>query len=170
MRCLWQRMFLFYDRLIKYKEVKLMSFSILRSMEKLELSGYILFCFCINILLSYSRTINADSNLIWDFFKQLYDIQIFIVMALTLTVCVFHHKITKRKKVEIRCRTLVGATTFSIIFRYFADCMIILCLSFIISALLNTALRVSITGNIYLSCVFIFYMLITLERIRYENL
>ncbi len=145
--------------------------SIFRRMDRFELlSGYVL-CFCFNSMFDYSKSVNIDSYLLSNFLRQLYEYQILIVLLLSLTVVFFHFQMIRRKKVEIHCRIVVGDTIGSVVFRYFIDCLIILCIAFGISGILNAIAEINITNNRYLLYVFIGYILISSGRVRkYENI
>lgn len=145
--------------------------SIFRSIDRFELLGCYVLCFCINTMFYYSKTISLESHLLQNFLKQLYDYQALIILLLSLTVVVFHYQMVIRKKVEVHCRVVVGDTIRAIVFRYIIDGLIILCAGFVLSGVLNAIIGISIANNCYLLCVFVGYILISSWRVRqYENL
>lgn len=144
--------------------------SLFRPTDLLELSiGYI-FCFFLNLLLDYAKTLDLDSYLLDNYLENFIDCQPFIVLMLTFIVVVFHYQMLHRKKAEIFCRILVGATVFHITIRYIRDCLTILIFVYLISAFANVYLNFSIEGNFYLVFIFIMYILMSARQVRkYEN-
>lgn len=156
----------------KMEDVKnQMKKSIFRSIDRFGLLGCYVLCFCINTMFYYSKSIRMESYLLQNFLKQLYDYQVLVILLLSLIVLVFHYQMVIRKKVEVHCRVVVGDTIRAIVFRYIIDGLIILCVGFVFSGVLNAIVDISIANNCYLLCVFVGYILISSWRVRqYENL
>lgn len=122
-------------------------------------------------MLNYSKSISTESYLLQSFLKQLYDCQVLIMSLLSLTAAVFHYQMVSRKKVEVHCRVVVGDTIRVIVFRYVIDGLIMLCVGFAVSGVLNAITDINIADNLYLLFVFVGYMLISAWRVRqYENI
>ncbi len=144
--------------------------SLFRPTDLLELSIAYIFCFFLNLLLDYVKTLDLDSYLLITFLKNFIDYQPFIVLLFTFIVVVFHYQMLHRKKAEIFCRILVGATVFHITIRYIRDCLTILIFVYLISAFANVYLNFNLAGNFYLVLIFITYILISAGQVRkYEN-
>ena len=92
------------------------------------------------------------------------------MLLLTFIVIVEHYQMLNRKKVEIYCRILVGDTIQSAILRYIFECLIILGSAFVISMIINAILGIGLTNNIYLSGIFVVYILISSRMVsKVEN-
>ena len=144
--------------------------SLFRPTDLLELSIAYIFCFFLNLLLDYVKTLDLDSYLLITFLKNFIDYQPFIVLLFTFIVVVFHYQMLHRIKAEIFCRILVGATVFHITIRYIRDCLTILIFVYLISAFANVYLNFNLAGNFYLVLIFITYILISAGQVRkYEN-
>lgn len=144
--------------------------SLFRLIDRIELLSCYILCFGFNIMFDYVKTLSIDSYLLEIFFKQFYDYRGLIIFLLTFVVVIFHYQILNRKKVEVYCRVLVGDTIRSITIRYFLECLAILLIAFVISAIANVILGIGLTNNIYLSCVFVVYILISSVMVsRFEN-
>lgn len=144
--------------------------SLFRPTDLLELSIAYIFCFFLNLLLDYAKTLDLDSYLLDNYLENFIDCQPIIVLMLTFIVVVFHYQMLHRKKAEIFCRILVGATVFHITIRYIRDCLTILIFVYLISTFANVYLNFSIAGNFYLVFIFIMYILMSAGQVRkYEN-
>ncbi|CDZ23452.1 putative membrane protein [[Clostridium] cellulosi] len=144
--------------------------SLFRLIDRVELLSCYILCFGFNIVFDYVKTLSIDSYLLEIFFKQFYDYRGLIIFLLTFAVVIFHYQMLNRKKVEVYCRVLVGDTIRSITIRYFLECLAILLIAFVISAIANVILGIGLTNNIYLSCVFVVYILISSLMVsRFEN-
>ena len=145
--------------------------SLFRLPDMLELSIAYIFCFSLNLLLDYVKTLDLDSYLLKAFLKNFIDYQPLIVSLFTFIVIVFHYQMLERKKAEIFCRILVGGTVFSITIRYVLDCLMILIFVYLLSALVNLHFGFNLANNFYLVLIFVIYILISARRVRkYENL
>ena len=137
----------------------------------LELSIVYIFCFSLNLLLGYAKTLDLDAYILKDFLKKFIDLQPLIVLLFTFIVIVFHYQMLERKKPEIFCRILVGGTVFRITIRFVLDCLTVLISVYLLSALVNLHLGFNFAGNLYLLLIFITYILISARRVRkYENI
>ena len=144
--------------------------SLFRIVDVLELCTAYIFCFFLNVLLDYAKTLDLDSYILKAFVKNFIDYQLLIVLLFTFIVIVFHYQMLHRKKAEIFCRILVGATVFHITIRYIRDCLTILIFVYLISAFANVYLNFNLAGNFYLVLIFITYILISAGQVRkYEN-
>lgn len=135
--------------------------SLFRFIDRLELLSCYVLCFAFNIMIDYVKNLRIDSHLLQTFLKQFYDHQVLFIFLLTFIVVIFHYQMIHTKKVEVYCRILVGDTVRSATIRYIFDCLAILGIAFIISAIMSIVLHVSLTNNIYLSCIFGVYILIS---------
>lgn len=145
--------------------------SLFRLIDRVELLICYILCFGFNAMFDYVKTIDIDSYLLKSFFKQFYDYRGIIAFLLTLVVVVFHYQMLNRKKVEVYCRVLVGDTAWRVATRYIVDCLVILAMAFGISMIADIILSISLTNNIYLSCVFVIYILISSGMVsRFENI
>ena len=144
--------------------------SLFRPTDLLELSIAYVFCFFLNLLFDYVKALDLDSYLLKAFLKNFIDYQPLIVLLFTSIVIVFHYQVLQRKKAEIFCRILVGATVFHITIRYIRDCLTILLLVYLITVLANVYLNLNLASNFYLVLIFIAYILISARQVReYEN-
>lgn len=144
--------------------------SLFRLTDVFELCIAYIFCFFLNLLFDYVKTLDLDSYILKAFLKNFIDYQLLIVLLFTFIVIVFHYQMLQRKKAEIFCRILVGDTMFNITIRYVLDCMTILIFVYLLSALANVYLNFSLTSNLYLVPILITYMLISARQVRkYEN-
>lgn len=144
--------------------------SLFRIADVLELCTAYIFCFFLNLLFDYVKTLDLDSYILKAFLKNFTDYQPLIVLLFTFIVMVFHYQMLHRKKVEIFCRILVGDTVFHITIRYALDCISTLIFVYLLSALVNVYLNFSLTNNLYLVPILITYILISARQVRkYEN-
>ena len=144
--------------------------SLFRLTDMLELSIAYIFCFFLNLLFDYVKTLDLDAYLLKAFLKNFIDYQSLIVLLFTFVVIVFHYQMLYRKNLEIFCRILVGDTVFNITIRYILDCLTILIFVYLLSAFINVHLNFNLTGNFYLVLIFITYILISARQVRkYEN-
>ena len=145
--------------------------SLFRLTDMLELSIAYIFCFSLNLLLDYAKTLDLDAYILKAFLKNFIDYQPLIVSAFTFIVIVFHYQMLERKKTEIFCRILVGGTVFSITIRYVLDCLTVLIFVYLLSALVNLHFGFNLADNFYLVLIFVTYILISARRVRkYENI
>ena len=145
--------------------------SLFRPTDMLELSIAYIFCFSLNLLLDYVKTLDLDAYILKAFLKNFIDYQPLIVSLFTFIVIVFHYQMLERKKAEIFCRILVGGTVFSITIRYVLDCLTVLIFVYLLSALVNLHFGFNLADNFYLVLIFVTYILISARRVRkYENI
>ena len=145
--------------------------SLFRLTDMLELSVAYIFCFALNLLLDYAKTLDMDAYILKAFLKNFIDYQPLIVSLFTFIVIVFHYQMLERKKTEIFCRILVGGTVFSITIRYVLDCLTVLIFVYLLSALVNLHFGFNLANNFYLVPIFVTYILISARRVRkYENI
>lgn len=145
--------------------------SLFRLTDMLELSIAYIFCFSLNLLLNYVKTIDLDSYILKSFLKSFIDYQPLIVLLFTFIVIVFHYQMLQRKKTEIFCRTLVGGTVFAITIRYVLDCLTVLIFAYLLLTLVYLYFGFNLASNSYLALVFVIYTLISARQVRkYENL
>ena len=145
--------------------------SLLRPTDMLELSIACIFCFSLNLLLDYAKTLDLDAYVLKAFLKNFIDYQPLIVFLFTFIVIVFHYQMLERKKAEIFCRILVGGTVFSITIRYVLDCLTVLIFVYLLSTLVNLHFGFNLADNFYLVLIFVTYILISARRVRkYENI
>lgn len=144
--------------------------SLFRIVDVLELCIAYIFCFFLNVLLDYAKTLDLDSYILKAFVKNFIDYQPLIVLLFTFIVIVFHYQMLHRKKAEIFCKILVGDTVFHITIRYALDCIMILAFAYILSVLANVYLNFNLTSSLYLVLILITYILISARQVRkYEN-
>ena len=145
--------------------------SLFRLTDMLELSIAYIFCFSLNLLLDYAKTLDLDAYILKAFLKNFIDYQPLIVSLFTFIVIVFHYQMLERKKAEIFCRILVGGTVFSITIRYVLNCLMVLIFVYLLSALVNLHFGFNLADNFYLVLIFVAYILISARRVRkYENI
>jgi len=144
--------------------------SLFRIVDVLELCTAYIFCFFLNVLLDYAKTLDLDSYILKAFVKNFIDYQPLIVLLFTFIVIVFHYQMLHRKKAEIFCKKLVGDTVFHITIRYALDCIMILAFAYILSVLANVYLNFNLTSSLYFVPILITYILISARQVRkYEN-
>ena len=145
--------------------------SLFRLTDMLELSIAYIFCFSLNLLLDYAKTLDLDAYVLKAFLKNFIDYHPLIVSLFTFIVIVFHYQMLERKKAEIFCRILVGGTVFSITIRYVLDCLTVLIFVYLLSALVNLHFGFNLADNFYLVLIFVTYILISARWVRkYENI
>ena len=145
--------------------------SLFRLTDMLELNIAYIFCFSLNLLLDYAKTLDLDAYILKAFLKNFIDYQPLIVSLFTFIVIVFHYQMLERKKAEIFCRILVGGTVFSVTIRYVLDCLTVLIFVYLLSALVNLHFGFNSADNFYLVLIFVTYILISARRVRkYENI
>ncbi len=145
--------------------------SLFRLTDMLELNIAYIFCFSLNLLLDYAKTLDLDAYILKAFLKNFIDYQPLIVSLFTFIVIVFHYQMLERKKAEIFCRILVGGTVFSVTIRYVLDCLTVLIFVYLLSALVNLHFGFNLADNFYLVLIFVTYILISARRVRkYENI
>ena len=145
--------------------------SLFRPTDMLELSIAYIFCFSLNLLLDYAKTLDLDAYILKAFLKNFIDYQPLIVSLFTFIVIVFHYQMLERKKAEIFCRILVGGTVSSITIRYMLDCIAVLIFVYLLSVLVNLHFGFNLADNFYLVLIFVTYILISARRVRkYENI
>ncbi len=144
--------------------------SLFRFVDALELCTAYIFCFFLNLLFDYVKTLDLGPYILKDFFKNFTDYQTLIIFLFTFIVIVFHYQMLHRKKTEVYCRILVGDTILNITIRYSLDCLMILGFVYLLSILINVYLNFNLTSNLYLVFIFITYILISARQVRkYEN-
>ena len=144
--------------------------SLFRIVDVLELCTAYIFCFFLNVLLDYAKTLDLDSYILKAFVKNFIDYEPLIVLLFTFIVIVCHYQMLHRKKAEIFCKILVGDTVFHITIRYALDCIMILAFAYILSVLANVYLNFNLTSSLYLVPILITYILISARQVRkYEN-
>ena len=145
--------------------------SLFRLTDMLELSIVYIFCFSLNLLLDYAKTLDLDAYILKAFLKNFIDYQPLIVSVFTFIVIVFHYQMLERKKTEIFCRILVGGTVPTITIRYMLDCIAVLVFAYLLSAFVNLRLGFSLADNFYLVLILVTYILISARQVRkYENI
>ena len=145
--------------------------SLFRLTDMLELSIAYIFCFSLNLLLDYAKTLDLDAYVLKAFLKNFIDYHPLIVSLFTFIVIVFHYQMLERKKAEIFCRILVGGTVLSITIRYVLDCLTVLIFVYLLSALVNLHFGFNLAGNFYLVLIFVTYIQISARQVRkYENI
>lgn len=145
--------------------------SLFRLTDMLELSIAYIFCFSLNLLLDYAKTLDLDAYVLKAFLKNFIDYHPLIVSLFTFIVIVFHYQMLERKKAEIFCRILVGGTVFSITIRYVLDCLTVLIFVYLLSALVNLHFGFNLADNFYLVLICVTYILISARWVRkYENI
>ena len=144
--------------------------SLFRPTDILELSIAYIFCFFLNLLFDYGKTLDLDSYLLEAFLKNYMDYRTLIVLVFTSIAIVFHYQMLRRKKAEIFCRILVGATVFHITIRYIRDCLRILIPVYFLSVFANFYMNFNLASSFYLVLILIAYILISARQVRkYEN-
>ncbi len=68
--------------------------SLFRLTDMLELSIACIFCFSLNLLLDYAKTLDLDAYILKAFLKNFIDYQPLIVFLFTFIVTVFHYQMT----------------------------------------------------------------------------
>lgn len=149
---------------------KSMKKSLFRIADVLELCTAYIFCFFLNLLFDYVKTLDLAFYTLKAFLENFMDYQQLIVLLFTFIVIVFHYQMLHRKRTEIFCRILVGDTVFHITIRYALDCIMILIFAYLLSAFANVYLNFSLSSNLYLVLIFVAYILISARKVRkYEN-
>lgn len=144
--------------------------SLFRIADVSELSIVYIFCFIINILIEYVKTLDIDSYILQVFIENFINYQLLIVLFFTFIVIVFHYQMLQRKKEEIFCKILVGDTIFNITIRYILDCLVILTFIFLLSIIVSIYFDFNLINNLYLVLVFIIYIIASARRVqKYEN-
>lgn len=144
--------------------------SLFRFADALELCTAYIFCFLLNLLFDYVKTLDLDSYMLKNFFENFTNYQALIIFLFTFIVIVFHYQMLYRKKTEVYCRILVGDTIFHITIRYSLDCLMILGFVYLLSTLVNVYFNFNLTSNLYLVFIFITYILISASQVpKYEN-
>lgn len=144
--------------------------SLFRFVDRLELCITYLFCFSLNLLFDYVKTLSLDSYILKAFLENFMDYQILINFLFTFIVVIFHYQMLQRKKTEIYCRILVGDIISKITILYTLECLMILGFVYLLSIVINIYLNFSLTSNLYLVCIFIIYILISTSQVgKYEN-
>ena len=121
--------------------------SLFRLTDLLELCLAYSFCFSLNLLMDYAKTLDLDAYILKAFLKNFIDYQPLIVSLFTSIVIAFHYQMLERKKAEIFCRILVGGTVFNIAIRYMLDCI-----SVLIFVYLATVYKGNIIKNLIMDC------------------
>ena len=113
----------------------------------LELSIAYIFCFSLNLLLDYAKTLDLDAYILKAFLKNFIDYQPLIVFAVYVHCDSFPLSNAGEKKAEIFCRILVGGTVFNITIRYMLDCLTVLISVYLLSAFVNLHLGFNLANN-----------------------
>ena len=144
--------------------------SLFRFVDRLELCITYLFCFSLNLIFDYVKTLSLDSYILKAFLENFVDHQTLINLLFTFIVVVFHYQMLHRKKTEIYCRILVGDILFNITIRYTLECLTILGLVYLLLIVINVYLNFNLTSNLYLVCIFVIYILISASQVgKYEK-
>ena len=75
--------------------------SLFRLTDLLELCLAYSFCFSLNLLMDYAKTLDLDAYILKAFLKNFIDYQPLIVSLFTFIVIAFHYQMLERKKAEI---------------------------------------------------------------------
>ena len=144
--------------------------SLFRFVDKFELYITYLFCFSLNLIFDYVKTLSLDSYILKAFLEIFMTHQTLINFLFTFIVVIFHYQMLHRKKTEIYCRILVGDTILNVTIRYALECLMILGFVYLLSIAINIYLNFSLTNNLYLVCIFVIYILISAIGVgKYEN-
>lgn len=144
--------------------------SLFRFVDRFELCIAYLFCFSLNLIFDYIKTLSLDSYILKAFLENFMDYQTLINFLFTFIVVVFHYQMLHRKKTEIYCRILVGGTILNITILYTLECLMILGFVYLLSIVINICLNFNLTSNLYLVFIFVIYILISAIQVRkYEN-
>lgn len=144
--------------------------SLFRFWDKIELCILYVLCYFLNFSFDYIKTVDLNSYILKAFLENFMEYQSLIIFLFTFVVIVFHYQMLHRKKIEIKCRVLVGDTILNIFLLYTLDCLIILGFVFLLSILINIFYNINLTSNLYLACVFVIYILISgIQVWKYEN-
>lgn len=144
--------------------------SLFRFVDRLELCITYLFCFSLNLIFDYVKTLSLDSYILKAFLENFVNHQTLINLLFTFIVVVFHYQMLHRKKTEIYCRILVGDILFNITIRYTLECLTILGLVYLLLIVINVYLNFNLTSNLYLVCIFVIYILISASQVgKYEK-
>jgi len=145
--------------------------SLFRLTDVLELCVAYAFCFSLNLMFDYVKTVEIDSYILKNFLENFLGYQSIIVILSTFLVVVFHYQFSSRKKAEVFCRILVGGTIFNIIVRYSLDCLTLLICVYLLSVAANAYLGFGLSSNLYLVLIFIVYILISTRQVqKYEDI
>lgn len=140
--------------------------TLFRIIDVSELSIAYIFCFMINILIQYIKTLEIDSYILQVFIQNFIDYQLLIILLFTVIVFVFHYQMLQRKKEEIFCKVLVGCTIFNITIHYIMDCLAILISVFLLSMIVSMYFHFKLVNNIYLFLVFIIYIIVSARKVE----
>lgn len=152
------------------ENIKAMKKSLFRIPDVLELCSAYIFCFFLNTLFDYIKTLDLESYILKEFLNKFTNYQQLIVLLFTFIVIVFHYQMLHRKKTEIFCKKLVGDTIFNITIRYILDCLMILIFIYLLSALVNVYFNFNLINNLYLVGIFVVYIIISAREVqKYEN-
>jgi len=144
--------------------------SLFRFVDRFELCIAYLFCFSLNLIFDYVKTLSLDSYILKAFMENFMDHQTLIIFLFTFIVVVFHYQMLHRKKTEIYCRILVGDTILNITILYTLECLMILGFVYLLSIVISIYLNFNLTSNLYLVFIFVIYILISAIQVRkYEN-
>lgn len=144
--------------------------SLFRITDVSELSIAYIFCFFINILIEYVKTLHIDSYILQVFIEIFINYQLLIISLFTFIVIVFHYQMLQRKKEEIFCKILVGDTISNITIRYMLDCLVILAFIFLLSIIVSIWFSFNLINNFSLTFVFIIYIIVSARKVKkYEN-
>lgn len=145
--------------------------SLFRFADALELCVGYVFCFTLNMLFNYVKTLEIRSYLLKMYFQNFIEYEKPIIFLFTFIVFVFHYQMLCRKRIEVFCKILVGDNIFSCTIRYISDCLILLGGVSFLSVGVCAYLHLGITSNLYLILIFIIYILISSSWVKkYENL
>lgn len=140
--------------------------SLFRIADVSELSIAYIFCFTINILIEYIKTLEVDPYVLQVFIQNFIDYQLLIILLFTFIVFIFHYQMLQRKKEEIFCKILVGDTISNIRIWYVLECLIILTFVFLLSIIVNIYFNFNLTNNFYLVLVFIIYIIVSARKVQ----
>lgn len=136
----------------------------------LELCIVYAFCFGLNLMIEFARTLKLNSYMLQAFFKNFMDYQMLIVSAFTLVLVVFHYQMLQRKKLEVYCRILVGATLKNIVIKYLTDSFLILGIVYLGIIVVMKYWGLDLKSSVYLGCISSVYILISASKVqKYEN-
>jgi len=139
--------------------------SLFRFIDRFELCISYLFCFSLNLIFDYAKTLSFDSYILKAFLETFMNLQPLINFFFTFIVVVFHYQMLHRKKTEIYCRILVGDTKLNMTVLYILECLMILGLVYLLSIVINIYWNFNSTSNLYLVCIFFIYILISAIRV-----
>lgn len=145
------------DPALSVPMTKFLQKSLLRPIDRINLSSQYLGAFFLAGLLGYIEIRALDSYVLMRYFKFIVENQATFTLAYSVVILVWHYKFVTSSRKEVRCRLLVGDRMSLIRLRYTLECATILGLCFLLAFAVDVVINVPPGNTTELFAIFALY-------------